>query len=324
MPAGKKTDDKYKRSQERLLKVRSGAAEMEIWLKDLLRAGLLQLPQKNADWFDHMRARMVDAQAPGLGNLVRNLKELSLQKEADWQSEAAHIIAKIFLLLEGIKKLERMDPKTEADVRYLSGWNVNQQEILDYPFNTNIFDHWLSVAVLTEMVEGLNVERNYLYGLKSGAFALHMNFAFRRKPEPSGLAAGKVFAADLTYVPSNLPLRTVIRKLGEEKSYSSEPMMLLPDFTALLAHMTLHRSKYPWVEEHPFAVAAVCPIKQGSHFLLKDREEKTMAIATEFDMKRCLNLLACTGGKPFNLFVLFSKGKIIPLGIIGQRRYVML
>ena len=55
MDDDKKIAAKEKRGQERFLKVKNGAAEMEIWLKDLLRAGLLTLPERTSAFFDKIR-----------------------------------------------------------------------------------------------------------------------------------------------------------------------------------------------------------------------------------------------------------------------------
>lgn len=324
MPEDKKSADRSKRNQERMLKVISGAAEMEIWLKDLLRSGILQLPQQNNEWFDKIRSRMTDAQATGLGNMVRELKELPYRKTDEWQSESAHIIAKLFLLVEGIRRLDELDAVTQADVRYLSGWSVNQKEILEDVNVTNISDQWLHIARMTELIEDITVQRNYLYGLRSGAFALQINFAFRYAPINSALFPGGVFEMDLAFVPSNMPLRAVIRKMGDEKSYLPEAIAMLPNFTALLAEMTRFRSKYPWADEYPFALTGISALQIDNAFFLKDKEGNCLSISDKFELMQCLHLLACTGGHPHDIFVLFSGGKIIPLGIIGKRRYVLL
>lgn len=324
MSADKKAAERIKRNQERLLKVSSGAAELEIWLKDLLRAGLLQLPQQNEEWFEKMRLKMTDAQATGLGNLVRALKELPFKNDEDWQSESIHIISRMFLLIEGIRSLEKLDSDTQADIRYLSGWSVNQKDILEDENAINTSDHWLLIARITEMADDITVQRNYLYGLHTGKFAVQINFAFRNTPISSNLTPGVVQEIELVFVPSALPLRAIIRKSGEEKNYIPEQIVLLPNFSALFETMAQFRGKYPWVEDYPFAVAEVSAMKLENCFFLKDREGKATEISADFDFLRCLNLLACTGGRPYDLFVLFSRGKLIPLGIIGKKRYVLL
>ena len=324
MSADKKTVERIKRNQERMLKVSSGASELEAWLKDLLRAGLLQLPQQNAEWFDKMRAKMTDAQAPGLGNLVRALKELPYRDDDKWQSESIHIISRMFLLIEGIRRLDSLDANTQNDIRHLIGWPVNQKEVLEDTNSDNTSDNWLAVGRFIEMVDDITVQRNYLYGLQSGKVALQINFAFRTAPIATHLLPGGVYELDLTFVPSALPQRAIIRKSGEEKKYQPENIAMLPDFNTLLTQMARFRALYPWVEDYPFAVGDLSPLKYQNGFFIKDREGKLLEISAEFSVLRCLNLLACTGGRPHYLFVLFSKGKIIPLGIIGKKRYVLL
>ena len=101
MQENKKIEAKEKRVQERLFRVAAGVAEMEVWLKDLLCRGLLSLPEKETSYFEKIRARMVDAQATGLANLVRNLRDLNYYSGIAWQNEALDIIANMYLLIEG-------------------------------------------------------------------------------------------------------------------------------------------------------------------------------------------------------------------------------
>ena len=53
-------------------KVLNGIDELEIWLKDLLRNGLINIPERAYTLFDGIARRMVDAQAPGLANRLKS------------------------------------------------------------------------------------------------------------------------------------------------------------------------------------------------------------------------------------------------------------
>jgi len=62
-----------KRQQARNSKVTNGIEELRLWIKDIVRNGILLMPEKSEAWFENMAKRMVDAQAPGLASMVRAL-----------------------------------------------------------------------------------------------------------------------------------------------------------------------------------------------------------------------------------------------------------
>ena len=55
-----------KRQEKRHQKVLGGISDLEVWMKDLVRNGFLNVPERAYTLFDNMARRMVDAQAPGL------------------------------------------------------------------------------------------------------------------------------------------------------------------------------------------------------------------------------------------------------------------
>ena len=70
-PAIKDVKSKAKREAVRLELVKAGAAELELLLRDLLRSGLLNLPNRGNGFFEQAAARMVDQQANGLAQMLR-------------------------------------------------------------------------------------------------------------------------------------------------------------------------------------------------------------------------------------------------------------
>ena len=63
-------------------KVLNGIDELEIWLKDLLRNGLINIPERAYTLFDGIARRMVDAQAPGLANRLKVIQEINFYEES--------------------------------------------------------------------------------------------------------------------------------------------------------------------------------------------------------------------------------------------------
>ncbi len=75
-----------KRRQAREQKVADGIEELLQWIKDIIRNGIISMPEKGSGWFENMARRMVDAQAPGLAGMIRNLSEINFYRDG-WQTE---------------------------------------------------------------------------------------------------------------------------------------------------------------------------------------------------------------------------------------------
>ena len=74
---------------------------------------------------------MVDAKAAGLGNMVKAFIELPYARQGDWHDAALAQAAKIWLVLEGFRNLEKLPPPIRADVRTLIGWTQKRGELLE-------------------------------------------------------------------------------------------------------------------------------------------------------------------------------------------------
>ena len=88
----KQAKDKEKRQNERLLKVEAGIAELDLWLRDMARGGLLTLPEKGGAYFEKLAARMGDAQATGFASLVKDFTKINYYKGDSWQPQALSLI----------------------------------------------------------------------------------------------------------------------------------------------------------------------------------------------------------------------------------------
>ncbi|WP_222717975.1 hypothetical protein, partial [Enterococcus faecium] len=65
-----------KRAAKREDHVLAGIEHLQLWMKDLVRHGLTQAESRtNAQW-NELAARLVDAQAPGLAQIIRDMSTL--------------------------------------------------------------------------------------------------------------------------------------------------------------------------------------------------------------------------------------------------------
>ena len=83
-----------RRAAAREAKVASGLDELELWMRDLVRMGIAGLPGKDYGFWDAPAARLVDAQAPGVARMVRELAGITATG-AGWQD---HFLERLGLL----------------------------------------------------------------------------------------------------------------------------------------------------------------------------------------------------------------------------------
>ncbi len=102
-PAGEKARDR--RSEERNKKVQAGLDRLDLWLKDSVRGGLVDLAAKPASVWEEQAKRLVDAQAPGLAGRVARLGYLS-RSSSESMPRLLGEMGRIKLLLHAYSRLE--------------------------------------------------------------------------------------------------------------------------------------------------------------------------------------------------------------------------
>lgn len=76
-----------KRAANREAKVKAGLQELELWLRDLARGGLAAAQSQPPQFWERTAARLVDAQAPGIARLVREMAGMPASGEG-WTASA--------------------------------------------------------------------------------------------------------------------------------------------------------------------------------------------------------------------------------------------
>jgi hypothetical protein len=161
-----------KRQQARQQKVADGLEELLRWIKDIVRNGMLNLPERGPAFWENMAKRMIDAQAPGLAAQIKSLGELNFYTEG-WQTRCLDGLLKIYLVIQGYKNIDTLSTELQQDIKSLIGFPQNQDELKAQP---GVSDQWFVLAKQVSEEEQLIVERNWLYGLDSRRYALILQF----------------------------------------------------------------------------------------------------------------------------------------------------
>lgn len=320
----KKELSKEKTQANRLAIVIAGANELELWLKDLVRIGFLELPAKPKKEFDQIAARMVDAKAPGLAGWVRALGNLNYHHGDRWQDHALEITSKLFLLIGAIKNYDNLSPLWQTTVRNLSGWGQSTKELLEDKTAQIVTDHWLVLGQETEESSDIVTQRNWLIGCQTNAKALILNFGTPFSSIESNILPSTIIEAELTFFPSIQPHRAVIKL---QKSVNTN----LPN--APESHDSWNEIKKsqvemlkvnPWANDNIFLLRNARLFRRQDEWLVCDKNKTYLRVNTDVSLNKCMKWLAITGNAPIDISCIIRNDEIIPMGVFTNKQYNVL
>lgn len=320
----KKNKSKEKRQNDRTMQVEGGIAELELWLKDLVRTGFLSLPFKDARFFEQIAARMVDAKATGLAGRVRAFRELNYTQGNEWQSQALRIAVELFLLIEAFKNAEKLSPEWQQSIKSLVGWNQSQKELLQNSEAEKIKDNWIVLGQEQKENEGVTVQRNWLWGIKTNRSALILNFGTPFSPLENTVLPGSIIEAELAFFPSILPHRAVLSMQKRFMEELEEIPDFLNDWTAAYQERTTQLIKYPFVQDIPMILRDMRLVLHKKQYILCDNTLHFHPISPSWKEDKMLMLYAHAGNEPTSLAGIFRRDGFLPLGIFDGNNYIML
>ncbi|HEY9842807.1 MAG: SWIM zinc finger domain-containing protein, partial [Candidatus Sericytochromatia bacterium] len=256
-----KTDDK------RRANVSAGLQELSLWLEDLLRRGLAELPGESYKFFDQMAARLVDAQAPGLARWIRELAALPAQG-GSWAEQVLERLGLIQLLLSGYARLDQLAPELQAEIRTQLGWTISQESLLEAP---GTHDQWLVLGQVLGFEERLRIRRTWLLGRQSRRYALLLDFAFGNQPFKQVWAPGSSITAEVVWFPSSWPLRALV-KPGHALGRSDTLPESFANWQGLRRFRAEALASNPWLELLPACLGQLVPHLQIDRLWLRDAE----------------------------------------------------
>lgn len=294
-----------KRAEKREKKVQEGILELQLWIKDLFRNGLMQIPEQSYNFYQTMAARLVDAQAPGLSAMVKALGEIDFFGNR-WQADLLQQLAKIYLLTKAYQTKETLPPELNKEVMSLAGWNQSKEELLQ---KEGVADHWQVLGKYTSQEETMTVERYWLFGLQHQKYALLLNFIFPGQASQMTLMAGQAFEGELVYFDAAYPMRALIKAQNEPKDW-----MMGQGYQnwqeAMKAYATALATN-PWTDWFPMLMQNIIPVVAGDKWFLYDRD--THAVGVSQKSENLFVMISASGGRPMDLFVVKKGENFIPL-----------
>jgi hypothetical protein len=315
--AGEKTVDaaaQAKRAASREAKVTTGLQELELWLRDIARGGLAAIQSQPPQFWDRTAARLVDAQAPGVARLVREMAGVPASGEG-WEGRLLERLSKLYLLIEGFKRGVDLPEAVQTDIRSLIGWTQNQEELLRLD---GARDRWLVLGQRVEEEDRLRVQRIWLWGERSGRGALILHFAHAQQPLDTSFVTGAVIEADLVFFPGAYPLRAIVK----QRHGAPAPPNRISGFAKIAdAHEAYlgAMAANPWIEKFPMPLLDVTPLRRGDLWFVRDTKGRALKLAPRFEFG--WTMLALSGGHEIDIFGEWNGDHLWPLSAFAENRF---
>jgi hypothetical protein len=306
-----------KRAATRVERVSAGLEELDRWLSDQVRGGLAGFERTGYSHVDHMAARMVDAQAPGVASLLRSIPaELT---GVGWPERVLIQLASLHLLIQAHRRLDLLPPELAATVRSRIGYPMSKSQVLASP---GVSDRWLALGMVDTVEFRLETRRVWLYGCATSRWGLWLNFAPPGGYLDATVLPGQALVSKMHFYPGSGQYRALIGEhdevghdqLGPEDDVAAESLAEVQHrFAELLA-------ADPWATRMP-AVVEAAPIRghsRGGSWLLRDSSGSACRLVERYGEP--WPLLARSGGESLRIFGEWNGQEFRPLSVLADHR----
>lgn len=302
-----------KRQQARQSKVSDGIEELTAWLKDIIRNGIVSIPEKGPAFFENMSRRLIDAQAPGLAGMVRGLGEINFYAEG-WSTRFMDQLLQLYMITEGFKNIASVGESLQQDIKAWIGFTQNQDELKE---KKGILDTWLVLGKQVSEVDTVTTEKFWLYGTQTNTYAMLLQFIVRGQGVQFNLTPGMFVQAELIFFPSAIPQRALIKR--QIATGAVTDLKTLKNWQTVAEIETELNSLVPFRRERAFIVSQLTPVQYNQQWWLQDVENKIISIKNDY--RHIWKLLSLSGGKPMDMAVIGKEDQFEPLGVWQDNEY---
>ncbi len=301
-----------RRAEQRAARVAAGLEDLDRWLCDQVRVGLMSVDRSYAH-FDGMAARMVDAQAPGVATWLRQIPS-SVVGDESWPRTLLQQYAGLHVLARAHATLDALPDDLAATVRSHVGYTTAKEDVLA---TEPVTDRWCVLSVRDSTEDRLMVRRAALFGERSGRHALVLSFAVTGQVLDTSLLAGTSLEASLHFYPGTPALRALV---GERRSEPGGPGALLG------TTVDEARSAYaealaadPWLRSWPALLESVAVGRGADGWVLYDGTGSLQLSGGDPWV-----LLAVSGGERVRVLAEQTARGTVPLSVVTDDGVVAL
>ena len=281
-----------KRQEKRHQKVLGGISDLEVWMKDLVRNGFLNVPERAYIIFDNMARRMVDAQAPGLAGRLKAMQEIDFDSES-WKSELTESMSRLYLLMQSYRNIESLPDEWKDEIRTQIGYPQSKDNILA---GKPVTDCWLVLHKQSRKVNDINTDIYWFYGKKSSLFAKYLSFAVAGSFSTENWIPGSVYEGALCFYNGTGICRRALFRESELLKEAFVPKCC-PDLKQAAAMYRQAMTTNPFSEDIPLLINDVTVARNGNGYGMLDNAG--YAVSVIMSDETYIDILAITGGNPF-------------------------
>ena len=306
---------KAKRGADREARISAGVAELDRWLRDLVRQGFAAAQSRPMGFWDDAAARLVDAQAPGLARRVRSLGSTVHSGRPDWPARLLLQLGRLHLAVRAWQQREALPEGLRMSLRDVVGWTAPTEEVRKT--GEQVSDAWTVLGVRLREQDHLRVRRTWLRGETTGRSALILEFT-----PPSGsferdYVLGSVLGGELAFYPTAVPLRAVA--VSELDGRAGTPAPGGDGFTAALESWSAALAADPWLERWPVTLASAVPVRSGNRWWLRDEHGSLAPLAGRDPWA----LVSLAGGTPLAVTGEWNGSAFLPLAAFAEDERVV-
>lgn len=298
-----------KRVQAREKKVRAGIDELQTWIKDTVRIGIMNLSQNHYEATRSIIARMNDAQAPGLAFLLKKINAVNFTEDG-WQQYVIRLLSKIYIITVSYTNRAAYEPDLAAELESIIGWTIPKEDVLTAD---GVTDQWQVLARQIENDDQLTVSSTWLYGKNTNRFAVLMDYYTRNQLPSDILSVGRKIEAELCFYPGRIPMRALIKRQVAQQ----QGIELTGGFTTvkdLKNHVAEMVSILPFGGKIPLIFKEFKLVLRSNRWFIVDAF--SMALPLSNSNERCWEILAITKGKYFSGCALYDNTALTILSFV--------
>lgn len=289
-----------RREAQRWKRIEGAALDLQRFLADQLARGIGSLDSTALKTWGTIAARMVDAQAPGLGARLQETA-LRVRQGEHWPERTLQGLGLLQLACDGYARRESLSEARQADLRTLAGWPHDQIEVS--ATGERVVDRWAVLGLVTEERPNKLTERRvWLRGQRTGRWAWVLDHAFAGRGFEQSWFPGTLVEATFAFFPGAAPLRALAIERAEASAPDQVGAWLASGPTEAphdspWQQVAERVAACPWNPLHPVLLREVVVEVDGAAWVRQGDAAWPLRLS---DSDRW-QLLACTGGAPVTL-----------------------
>jgi hypothetical protein len=309
------TDSSNQFDQSRFEQMQDGIAELDHWMRNLMRQGLGHVNVTDPAFWQPITDRMVDSFLPGIADRLRYIAQIPQMHLDEWVEPLLAELGKLYLLVDSFKRYHALPLPVQADMRDAVGWSFKTLPS-DAEIDT-VHDQWV-VLGKRDFKYSRNswLRRTWLYGQQSERYAVVKEYVIDPALLMMTVTGGQQIEATLRFFPSRAALRAQLDSPVEQLA-SADLTLPLQTMEEALARYQRLCARNPWLTEAVVCVDDMIPFQYQERWYAKSGTEEVLPLHPNF--RNHWPLMAMSGGYPLQVLGEWDGRFFFPLVVVTDR-----